>query len=120
MLNAIRCRFRGRLMAAAELAGRDWSSPPRTTAFGALLSHITGDAEAATFQPMNVNFGLFPPLHDVGKKVRKEAAVPFPRFERLPLRAQQLAVGFCNVLQLKKLILLNNETLVVQQERCKL
>ena len=61
------------LMAAAELAGRDWSSPPRTTAFGALLSHITGDAEAATFQPMNVNFGLFPPLHDVGKKVRKEA-----------------------------------------------
>ena len=61
------------LMAASELAGRDWTPPPRTTALGALLSHITGDAEADTFQPMNVNFGLFPPLHDVGKKQRKEA-----------------------------------------------
>jgi methylenetetrahydrofolate--tRNA-(uracil-5-)-methyltransferase len=61
------------LMAAAELGGREWTAPPRTTAFGALLAHITGDAEASTFQPMNVNFGLFPPLHDVGKKVRKEA-----------------------------------------------
>lgn len=61
------------LMTAAELSGRAWSPPPRTTAMGALLAHITGDADAETFQPMNVNFGLFPPLHDVGKKVRKEA-----------------------------------------------
>lgn len=61
------------IMAACELAGRDWSPPPRSTALGALLSHITGDAEADTFQPMNVNFGLFPPLHDVKKKQRKEA-----------------------------------------------
>ena len=61
------------IMAAHELAGRDWQPLPATTALGALLSHITGDAEAETFQPMNVNFGLFPPLHDVGKKVRKEA-----------------------------------------------
>lgn len=61
------------LMAANELAGRDWQGPPRTSAFGALLSHITGDAEAETYQPMNVNFGLFPPLHDVKKKQRKEA-----------------------------------------------
>jgi len=61
------------LMAATELSGRSWRSLPRTTAFGALLAHITGDAEAETFQPMNVNFGLFPPLHEVGKKVRKEA-----------------------------------------------
>lgn len=61
------------LMAAAELAGRPWTAPPRTSAFGALLAHITGDAEAETFQPMNVNFGLFPPLHDVPKKSRKEA-----------------------------------------------
>jgi len=36
--------------------------PPVTTAMGALLNHITGGAEAETFQPMNVNFGLFPPL----------------------------------------------------------
>ncbi|MXP42318.1 methylenetetrahydrofolate--tRNA-(uracil(54)-C(5))-methyltransferase (FADH(2)-oxidizing) TrmFO [Altererythrobacter soli] len=61
------------LMAAAELAGRDWVSPPRTSAMGALLAHITGDAEADSYQPMNVNFGLFPPLHDVKKKSRKEA-----------------------------------------------
>ncbi len=61
------------LMTAAELAGRAWQPLPATTALGALLSHITCDAEASTFQPMNVNFGLFPPLHEVGKKVRKEA-----------------------------------------------
>ncbi len=61
------------MMAAQELAGRDWTPPPASTAIGALLSHITGDAEADTFQPMNVNFGLFPPLHDVKKKQRKLA-----------------------------------------------
>jgi len=61
------------MMAATELMGCEWTSPPRTSAFGALLSHITGDAEADTFQPMNVNFGLFPPLHEVKKKQRKEA-----------------------------------------------
>ncbi len=61
------------MMAACELAGRDWSPLPATTAMGALLSHITGDAEAETYQPMNVNFGLFPPLHEVKKKQRKEA-----------------------------------------------
>jgi len=61
------------LMAHAELCGRDWLGPPRSTAMGALLAHITGDAEADSFQPMNVNFGLFPPLHDVKKKQRKEA-----------------------------------------------
>jgi methylenetetrahydrofolate--tRNA-(uracil-5-)-methyltransferase len=49
----------GRL-AAAEILGRRLSDVPPTTAIGALLSHITGGAEAATFQPMNVNFGLFP------------------------------------------------------------
>ncbi|TAD73624.1 MAG: methylenetetrahydrofolate--tRNA-(uracil(54)-C(5))-methyltransferase (FADH(2)-oxidizing) TrmFO [Sphingomonadales bacterium] len=61
------------MMTAAELSGRAWQPLPATTALGALLSHITGDAEAETFQPMNVNFGLFPPLHEVGKKARKEA-----------------------------------------------
>lgn len=62
------------LMAAAELGGQTWQSPPRTTALGALLSHITGDAEAETYQPMNVNFGLFPPPgEEVKKKQRKEA-----------------------------------------------
>lgn len=62
------------LMAAAEIAGHPWTPPPRTTALGALLSHITGDAEAESYQPMNVNFGLFPPVDDsVKKKMRKEA-----------------------------------------------
>jgi methylenetetrahydrofolate--tRNA-(uracil-5-)-methyltransferase len=61
------------LMTAEELAGREWRPPPRTTAMGALLAHITGDAEAETYQPMNVNFGLFPPLTEVKKKQRKEA-----------------------------------------------
>jgi methylenetetrahydrofolate--tRNA-(uracil-5-)-methyltransferase len=62
------------LMAAGELAGDGWTPPPRTTAMGALLAHITGDAEAETYQPMNVNFGLFPPPpEDVKKKQRKEA-----------------------------------------------
>jgi methylenetetrahydrofolate--tRNA-(uracil-5-)-methyltransferase len=61
------------IMAAHELAGSQWQAPPATSAMGALLSHITGDAEAESYQPMNVNFGLFPPLHEVSKKQRKEA-----------------------------------------------
>lgn len=61
------------LMTAAEIAGCEWRAPPHTTAMGALLAHITGDAEAEDFQPMNVNFGLFPPLPEVKKKQRKEA-----------------------------------------------
>ena len=61
------------LMTAAEIGGREWQAPPRTTAMGALLAHITGDAEAEDYQPMNVNFGLFPPLSEVKKKQRKEA-----------------------------------------------
>jgi methylenetetrahydrofolate--tRNA-(uracil-5-)-methyltransferase len=61
------------MMAAAEISGEAWTPPPRTSAMGALLAHITGDAEAATYQPMNINFGLFPPLHDVKKKSRKAA-----------------------------------------------
>jgi len=60
--------------AAAELQGRTIDAPPGTTALGALLGHITGGAEASDFQPMNVNFGLFPPPEGVvHKKARKEA-----------------------------------------------
>jgi methylenetetrahydrofolate--tRNA-(uracil-5-)-methyltransferase len=51
----------GRFAAAARL-GCDATAPPSTTALGALLRHITGDADTASFQPMNINFGLFPPL----------------------------------------------------------
>lgn len=60
--------------AAAQQLGQDLSFPPETTAFGALLNHITGGANADTFQPMNVNFGLFPPLEKrIHKKERKQA-----------------------------------------------
>jgi methylenetetrahydrofolate--tRNA-(uracil-5-)-methyltransferase len=52
--------------AVAEAGGEALASPPPTTALGALLGHITGGADAASYQPMNVNFGLFPPL-DVGR-----------------------------------------------------
>ena len=55
--------------AAAELRGEGLPSPPVETAMGALLGHITGGADAETFQPMNVNFGLMPPLS--GPKARK-------------------------------------------------
>ncbi len=47
--------------AAADRSGNAPVAPPQTTALGALLSHITGGADEQTFQPMNVNFGLFPP-----------------------------------------------------------
>ncbi|MGA0394849.1 MAG: methylenetetrahydrofolate--tRNA-(uracil(54)-C(5))-methyltransferase (FADH(2)-oxidizing) TrmFO, partial [Rhodospirillales bacterium] len=59
--------------AAAERLGIKPSLPPAETALGALLGHITGGADADTYQPMNVNFGLFPPLGDEGlhKKHRK-------------------------------------------------
>jgi methylenetetrahydrofolate--tRNA-(uracil-5-)-methyltransferase len=56
--------------AAAERLGQAWVSPPPTTAFGALLGHITGGhisegaQGARSFQPMNVNFGLFPPIEE--------------------------------------------------------
>jgi len=52
------------LFAAAGRRGEQLAPPPPTTALGALLAHITRGADAATFQPMNVNFGLFPPLDE--------------------------------------------------------
>jgi len=73
------------LFAAAEHHRRDITAPPLTTAFGALLNHITGghivaeqENGARSFQPMNVNFGLFPPVEvpkPEGKRLRgKEKA----------------------------------------------
>ena len=59
--------FVGRLT-AAEVCGRTLAPPPPSTALGALINHITGghieaiEAGPRSFQPMNVNFGLFPPI----------------------------------------------------------
>ncbi len=58
--------------AAAELQGRALAPPPVETALGALLTHITGAAEAETYQPMNVNFGLFPPIPGRTKKADRK------------------------------------------------
>jgi methylenetetrahydrofolate--tRNA-(uracil-5-)-methyltransferase len=55
--------------AAAEAQGRPLPAPPLDTALGALLGHITGGADAETYQPMNINFGLMPPI--VGPKTKK-------------------------------------------------
>ena len=80
------------LMTALDLAGREWSPPPRTTALGALLSHITGDADAETYQPMNVNFGLFPPVDEsVKKKQRKEAYTARAKVDFTPWLAKVTA-----------------------------
>jgi methylenetetrahydrofolate--tRNA-(uracil-5-)-methyltransferase len=66
--------------AAAEALGRAAIPPPATTAHGALLAHITGghiadDAATRSFQPMNINFGLFPLIEEpetdeAGSRVR--------------------------------------------------
>ena len=59
-----------------KMLGQPPMPPPPTTAFGALLAHITGGADASTFQPMNVNFGLFPEFPESAKirgKDRKQA-----------------------------------------------
>ncbi|HEX2431884.1 MAG TPA: methylenetetrahydrofolate--tRNA-(uracil(54)-C(5))-methyltransferase (FADH(2)-oxidizing) TrmFO, partial [Aestuariivirgaceae bacterium] len=73
----------GRL-AAAQALGRPFRAPPATTAHGALINHITGGhiamtdgASRSSFQPMNVNFGLFPPVtlprDSTGKRLRGAA-----------------------------------------------
>jgi methylenetetrahydrofolate--tRNA-(uracil-5-)-methyltransferase len=60
--------------AAAEHRGEKLTSPPVETALGALLGHITGGADAETFQPMNVNFGLMPPPPGRAKKADRKKA----------------------------------------------
>ena len=61
-------------MAASEILGKPLPSVPEDTALGAIMLHITGGADAKTFQPMNVNFGLFRPIEGTknGRKGRKE------------------------------------------------
>ena len=67
----------GRL-AAAEMLGRPLPPPPQDSAMGALIQHITGGADAKSFQPMNVNFGLFRPVEGLkggrrGRRARYKA-----------------------------------------------
>jgi len=63
--------------AAAERLGRAIEAPPATTALGALIGHITGghiDAGKGSFQPMNINYGLLPPLDEAGPKRREDGS----------------------------------------------
>jgi len=60
--------------AAAERLKDTIEAPPPTTALGALLTHITTGADEATYQPMNVNFGLFPPLETRTKRKERKPA----------------------------------------------
>jgi methylenetetrahydrofolate--tRNA-(uracil-5-)-methyltransferase len=85
--------------AAAEHRGEAIIPPPPTTAHGALLAHITGghietiDAGPSSFQPMNVNFGLFPPLNESvafdknGRKFGRGSAKNLARKSALSERA---------------------------------
>ncbi len=86
--------------AAAERLGESLAPPPPTTAHGALLGHITGghvetiDAGPRSYQPMNVNFGLFPPLvHAVkgepGQRLRGTAKTLGEEAGAVPARARR-------------------------------
>ena len=59
-------------VSAAEIRAEPLPAPPVETAIGALLGHITGGADAETFQPMNVNFGLMPPIPGRSKKADRK------------------------------------------------
>lgn len=59
------------MFCAAETVGQHLPPLPQTTALGALLAHVTGGGNAETYQPMNINFGLFPPPPERDEKGRK-------------------------------------------------
>ncbi len=77
-------------MAAAEILGQDLPAVPQDSAMGALIHHITGGAEAKTFQPMNVNFGLFQPVEGLkgGRRGRKD------RYKAYTDRAKEAWTGW--------------------------
>jgi methylenetetrahydrofolate--tRNA-(uracil-5-)-methyltransferase len=79
-------------MAASEITGTLLDTPPATTATGALITHISGGADAKTFQPMNVNFGLFPPVDGLksGRRGRKD------RYKAYTDRAKNDWLGWLN------------------------
>ena len=71
------------IFAANEVNNKTTNAPPKETALGALLSHITGDAEVETFQPMNVNFGLFPELETKVRRENKKSELSKRALEKL-------------------------------------
>jgi methylenetetrahydrofolate--tRNA-(uracil-5-)-methyltransferase len=78
-------------MAAAEAQGREVPPPPPETALGALLHHITGghlESDARSFQPMNINYGLLPPL---AGPLRDEHGRPFRRGEKARARKKAMS-----------------------------
>ena len=80
--------------AAAEVRGERLRPPPVETAMGALLGHITGGADAETFQPMNVNFGLMPPPEGRARKAdRKLAYTARARAAFLPWLNKEALIG---------------------------
>ena len=56
------------LIATSDFEKRDFNLPPENTAHGALLKHITTNANKSTFQPMNINFGLMPYINSFNDK----------------------------------------------------
>ncbi len=86
--------------AALERLGGAISTPSPTTAMGAILSHITGGGNADTFQPMNVNFGLFPPIDDaVGARGKDKAR---EKKKLMALRALDAIADWQNKSRLEK------------------
>ncbi|MFL6764237.1 MAG: methylenetetrahydrofolate--tRNA-(uracil(54)-C(5))-methyltransferase (FADH(2)-oxidizing) TrmFO [Sphingomicrobium sp.] len=79
--------------AAAELRGEAVPPPPIETALGALLAHITGGADAETFQPMNVNFGLMPPLPGRWKRADRKKAYTARAREKLAEWLEQIKIN---------------------------
>jgi methylenetetrahydrofolate--tRNA-(uracil-5-)-methyltransferase len=82
----------GRL-AAAEAKGDRLPLPAAETAHGSLIRHITGGADAATFQPMNINFGLFPPLDQKVKKNERKRAMALRALAALDEWGRTTAAG---------------------------
>jgi len=79
--------------AIAELRGESIEAPPAETAMGALLAHITGGANSETFQPMNVNFGLMPPIAGRWKRADRKKAYTDRARAQLSCWLEQLKVG---------------------------
>lgn len=81
--------------AAAERKGDSLSPPPVETALGALLGHLTKGADAETFQPMNVNFGLMPPVDGRWKRIDRKQAYTDRARKALNEWLESTSAGIC-------------------------